>query len=402
MHRMSSVRATLCQRHCVHTNLARDSFRQHELPLPCEGLANLQRCEHAKLDITGQQPVLIVRDLRSGNVEHRWLLPSLAGFEASHTWRWGSQTLAMPYGWELESEASLLLVDPASGQCRHVRLWPGAQAEPEQSMTRLTAWSSAGFLLAWHSPSGRCCLVGAAAGRLAGKTVLPGELADWPWPVVKWAPNGCAVLLAGSGFPGFWLWEVGQDAPTCHDTGAFRLGHASWSPDSTQLLLADSTGSRALAWSVHGSCVQGITGDRMGCPVWGSHDRVALLRQRRGINIDGMSSEAYKSGSLHTADTDGKLISRWGWRTGPCVHADTLALAPDCLKFAVGTFPPQACDSTTFDCARGAAVVDLQGRWRLDTTLPPSCTVSRLQWAPDSSCLLISDDDGHQLLLEFD
>ena len=163
-----------------------------------EGLASLAHGLHASLEGRAGDLHLVVRDLRSGALQHRWptspqaFQPGLTG-----EWSWGPTVLAVTCTGIHFAEGCLLL-DPDTGTCTLL-----------EQCTPIGSWSSSGLLLA-QTTRGYVAITDQE-----GKRVRGAYMDAVPELSAHWSPDGNGVLMMHTSVcRSVWLWDIGSNWPT--------------------------------------------------------------------------------------------------------------------------------------------------------------------------------------------
>ena len=405
------TRAALPLRRTVHGNMVRGVARQ-DSSTHASGVASLDHMQHASVVQGDVGQELLLRDLKTGILQHRWplSLPRECSVSASYTWRWGRQRLALPNrNRTVErtdvADHGILLFDVLSGACVEVEL-------PTAENCWLHAWSSTGFLLANHGTGlQRCLSLVSAAGQCLGTVTLPPAVDRMgsSGTQVTWAPSGqVAFVMNWHGQWGCWtpedawairfmLWEISSGAPVWHQVTYPRSSTAAWSFDSSWLVLAAQSfhgwpPAPLLAWSLSGQHSLAMPGLQT---VWGAHSRVAVFQQREWSReehdlhpqvvrlYDCVGGVGGAQRLLVSLDVRPHIY---------CTSESSVSLSPDGTLLAVSTAGPDADGSRAY----GVAVISFTAHCQQRLSLEFWAEAERLSWSGDSSTLLVSYFDYEQ------
>ena len=368
LHQAPCILSTLRLRHRVRSNIRQGSCQQCSFQHPA-GMSSLHHFCHASLDRAIGSRAMVIRDLASGALLHRWPLPNPLYAEPAHDWQWGSQALASRHS------PGTVLVDTAMGACTLL-----------ESAGLLSSWSIAGLLLVqtltFASPDRVLSAINASGTAVHTVRVPlgPGHLC------ASWSPDGRVALLLHQYTSQFLLWELSAGCAVPHVLTGLRVEVGAWSLDSQRIAFHCSYPCRLLLWSAQGQCLQRSL-SLAAPPIWGSHGRLALLSKSG-------SADACRTLQLYTASATTPLVrlSRVHFE-GDLAFASVSAASPDGSLLAVAT-------QHAVTRQQGLFIISFDGSWRQHFQL--SVVPARLEWARTGASLLASNTHGtHHVLMDF-
>ena len=271
-----SVLAGLQRHHTVAQSLVNGDVQRSEFDHP-PGCVCLTRMQHASLAANSTE--LLIRDLESGALIHRWFVPAHQYAADPAAWSWGSEALALPYN---EPGAGVLLFRTGVGtyELSAVAVDPTLDA----ALPELSSWSSSGLLIVQHSSDTALLSAQDAEGeQIASASVDRSQVGECVPMQCFWAADGMAVLLLGA--YGFWVWEVFSAAPLlCQLEEDMTACHAAWAPTCTRFLTLDKGEDASVAiWSRQGQMLYRLEEtdslQDIGLPAWGCGGCVTFASQ---------------------------------------------------------------------------------------------------------------------------
>ena len=378
MYRTPCILEALRGRQRVQSNIVHGLYSCHRVSLP-PGLISAGGQHAATEGQPGGGSLLVIRDVRTGEILHRWpLTASVTPGTDVRTWQWGGAVLAA----SCVEAGGIFLVNVSTGASTLVTL------SRKPSHVNMSRWSSAGCLLVQQreGDTTEVFSVFDARGRLVREVASPQQgcrLGASPW-----APSGDTVLLRCG--LSIWLWDVAGSGLLTHSQLLESLGYVAWitwSFDSRRLLV-EGDGS-AVIWTSDTE-QQAISRFWSHCLAWARHDSL-ILNTFRVRDVDGRLQRIL---SFHQVTATGTL-SPPAFDPGSGSDSDSDTEACDGDGKSLSTVCPDGWAFCAEVCGTSRPIFNIL---RTDGVLLQSVELqfepAHIRWLRDGASLAVLDTEG--------